>query len=227
MPLDAKSGAGYRLAGWRAPRVLWLSGCICSAGTAAEMLVLDIHLSGAPDLLEPMGILDKAKEVTTSATAHATELRDHAAEAATSVTGRTAALLRDQTADLAADLRERSAALSVSVGEATIGRIKAAIADFNSALPIIALAGYTVSEVAVELGIPPKIIANFASGEAVPDDQVEGMLAQHADALLATTLVRALMNARKLQYAMTIGGLRPKGLAITIGISPSVVVKFG
>ena len=174
-----------------------------------------------------MGILDKAKEVTTSAAVRASELRDHATDAATNVTERAAASLRDQTSDLAAELRERTAVLSASVAEATIGRIKAAIADFNAALPIIALAGYVVSEVAVELGIPPKIVASFASGEAVPDDQVEEMLAQHEDALLATTLVRALMSARKLQYATKIGGLRPKGLAITIGISPAVVVKFG
>ncbi len=53
------------------------------------------------------------------------------------------------------------------------------------------------------------------------------MLKQHEDALLATMLVRTLMAARKLQDATKVGGLRPKGLAITVGISPSVVVKFG
>ncbi len=53
------------------------------------------------------------------------------------------------------------------------------------------------------------------------------MLKHHEDALLATMLVRALMGARKLQYATRVGSLRPKGLAITLGISPSVVVKFG
>ena len=147
--------------------------------------------------------------------------------AASNATERAAASLRDQASDLAAGLRERAATLSASVSDATIGRVKAAIADFNAALPVIALAGYTVSEVAVELGIPPKIVANFASAETVPDEQVEEMLKQHEDALLATMLVRALMGARKLQDATKVGGLRPKGLALTMGISPSVVVKFG
>jgi hypothetical protein len=174
-----------------------------------------------------MGILDKAKEVTTAATARAAELRDQATDAASNVTERATESLRDQTSDLAAGLRERTAAMSASVADATVGRVKAAIADFNAALPIIALAGYAVSEVAVELGIPPKIVANFASMDTVPDEQVESMLKQHEDAMLATMLVRTLMGARKLQNATKVGSLRPKGLAITIGLSPSVVVKFG
>ncbi len=174
-----------------------------------------------------MGILDKAKEVSTAATTRAAELRDQATDVASSATERAAASLREQTSDLATGLRERAATLSASVTDATIGRVKTAIVDFNAALPIVALAGYTVSEVAVELGIPPKIVANFATTETVPDEQVEEMLKQHEDAVLATMLVRALMGARKLQYAIKVGSLRPKGLAITIGISPSVVVKFG
>lgn len=174
-----------------------------------------------------MGILDKAKEATAAAASRATELRDQATEVASSVTGRAATTIRDQATDLSAGLRERAASLSASLADATIVPVKAALADFNAALPILALAGYTVSEVAAELGIPPKIVANFASAEAVPDERVEEMLNEHKDAALATMLVRALMGARKLQDSVKVGGLRPKGLALTIGISPSVVVKFG
>lgn len=174
-----------------------------------------------------MGLFDKAKEATVAATTRAAELRDQAAEAATSVSERAAASLRDQTTDLAADFRERAATLSAGVADVTIGRVRTALSDFNAALPIISLAGYTVSEVAVELGIPPKIVANFASIESVSDEKIEEILKQHQDAVLATMLVRAIMSARKLQDGMKIGSLRPKGLAISIGLSPSVVVKFG
>jgi len=174
-----------------------------------------------------MGIFDKAKEVTTAAATRAAELRDQASDAASNVSERAAESMRDQTAELAAGLRERTAAISASVADATIGRVKSTIDDFNAALPIVALAGYTVSEVAVELGIPPKIVANFASLDSVADEQVEAMLKQHEDAMLATMLVRTLMSARRLQNATKIGNLRPKGLAVTIGLTPSVVVKFG
>jgi hypothetical protein len=159
-----------------------------------------------------MSIFDRAKEAT---------------EAASKVSERASSALREQSTDLAAGLRERAGTLSAGVADATIERAKAALADFSAALPILKLAGYTVSEVAVELGIPPKIVANFVHAEAVPDEQVEEMLKRHEDAPLASVLVRALMGARKLQDAVKVGGLRPKGLALNIGLSPSVVVKFG
>ena len=159
-----------------------------------------------------MGIFDKAKEAT---------------EAASKVSERASSALREQTSELTAGLRERAATLSAGVADATIERTKAALADFNAALPILRLAGYTVSEVGVELGIPPKIVASFANAEAIPDEQIEEMLKQHEDAVLASMLVRALMGARKLQNAVKVGGLRPKGLALNIGLSPSVVVRFG
>jgi len=174
-----------------------------------------------------MSIRDKAKEISTAAATRATELRDQVVDTASNIKEKATESLRDQASDFAADLRERTAALSASVADASIGRVKAAIADFNAALPIIALAGYTVSEVIVELGIPPKIIANFASTETLSDEQIEEMLKQHEDALLATMVVRALMGARKLQSATKVGGLRPKVLALAIGVSPSVIVKFG
>ena len=148
-----------------------------------------------------MGILDKAREVTAAATTRAAELRDQATDAASSASERAAESLREQASDLAAGLRERAAAISASVTDATIGRVKTAIVDFNAALPIIALAGYTVSEVAVELGYSTEDCRQFCERETVPDEQVEEMLRQHEDALLATMLVRTLMAARKLQDA--------------------------
>jgi hypothetical protein len=174
-----------------------------------------------------MGIFDKAREAMETAATHASELREQAADATSTVAERATSSLREQTSDLAASLRERTAALSAGVADAAVERAKAALADFSAALPILKLAGYTVNEVAVELGIPPKIVANFASGETVPDEQILEMLEEHKDAVLASMLVRALMGARRLQNAAKVGNLRPTGLAINIGLSPSVVVKFG
>jgi hypothetical protein len=174
-----------------------------------------------------MGIFDKARDATEAAATRAAELREQAGDVASTFTERATSSVREQTTDLAAGLRERAGTLSAGVADATIERAKVALADFNAALPILKLAGYTVSEVGVELGIPPKIVASFANAEAVPDEQVEEMLKQHEDAPFASVLVRALMGARKLQNAVKVGGLRPKGLALNIGLSPSVVVRFG
>jgi hypothetical protein len=173
-----------------------------------------------------MGILDKARGAIDAAATRATDLREQAADVTSSVTERATSTIRDQTSELALGLRDRAAALSAGVADVALERAKSALADLSAALPILKLAGYTVSDVSVELGLPPKIVASFASGEALPDEQILEMLKEHEDAVLATMLVRTLMSARKLQNATKIGGLRPSGLAVSIGLSPSVVVRF-
>jgi hypothetical protein len=40
-------------------------------------------------------------------------------------------------------------------------------------------------------------------------------------------IIRTLHRAGKLQSVLTVGGLRPLGLSIGIGLSPSVSIKFG
>jgi hypothetical protein len=134
---------------------------------------------------------------------------------------------KEATGSAVSELRERAASISAGLTDATIERAKTALADFNAALPILRLAGYSVSEVGVELGIPPKIVASFAVADMLPDEEVEAMLAKHEDAPLACLLVRTLTRARKLQDSVKVGGLQRKGLALNIGLSPSVVVRFG
>ncbi len=166
-----------------------------------------------------MGFRDKAKEATDAAAQRAAALRDQAAGMASSVAG--------QTTSMASDLRDRAASLSSGLADAVMDRVKATLVDFNAALPVLRRAGYTVSEVSVEVGLPPKIVAVFARADVVPDDQIEQMLHDSGDAKLATMLVHALVRAHKLQEKIAIGGLRPKGIALEIGLTPAVVIKFG
>jgi len=173
-----------------------------------------------------MSLLDKAKAATDTATQRAAQLRGQAAEVASSVAEK-ATSLGEQTTGIANDLRERAATVSAGLADAALERAKVALGDFNAALPVLKRAGYTVSEVSVELGLPPKIVAVFALAELVPDEKIEQMLEEYAEAKLATILVRALVRAHKLQVAIAIGGLHPKGIALEIGLTPSVVIKLG
>jgi hypothetical protein len=174
-----------------------------------------------------MSLFEKTKTVTDTAAQRAAELREHAASVASSVAER-AASLGEQTTGIANNLRERAGAISSGLADAVLESAKLALSDFNAALPVLKRAGYTVSEVSVEFGVPPKLVAVFALAEVVPDDQVEQMLKEYADAKLARMLVHALVRAHKLQGMITIGGgLHPKGIAVEMGLTPSVVVKFG
>lgn len=173
-----------------------------------------------------MSLLEKAKAASDTAAARATSLKEQAAGMASSVAER-ATSLGEQTSGIASDLRERAGALSTGLADAALERAKVALSEFNATLPVLKRAGYTVNEVSVELGLPPKVVAVFALAEVVSDEKVEELLQEFADAKVATMLVRALVRAHKLQAAIAIGGLHPKGIALEMGLTPAAVIKFG
>jgi hypothetical protein len=100
------------------------------------------------------------------------------------------------------------------------------LADFNAALPALREVGYTLDGMNIDLGVPPKIVANFSGGDSAPDEKVEELLKENAGHDLTVLLVKSIHQATKLQARITIKGLRPRGLSIEIGLVPKVVVKF-
>ena len=111
--------------------------------------------------------------------------------------------------------------------DATIDRARQSLIDFTELMPILKLAGYTVSEISVELGLPPKIVASFEGRPPVPEQDVEALLKRHEHELVATTIIRALVRARKLQDSVKVGDFKPKGLSLSVSVPPSIVVRFG
>lgn len=154
-----------------------------------------------------MGILDMAKGVT-----------ENAAERAAALKGRASSAV--------SDLTEQAAAKAGAILDAGFGQVGHAVADFNAALPIVREAGYALGDVTVEVSISPKISASFTAAEALTDEQTASIEQSHAQQL-AVMIIRTLHRARKLQSSITVGRLRPLGLSISIGLSPSVAIKFG
>jgi len=155
-----------------------------------------------------MSILDKAKEKASSATDKALALKDQASGAVS-------------------DLKDSAAAQASRALDAGLSQISQGVADFNAALPIVKLAGYTLGEVTVEIGLSPKIIASFHVAETISDEETDKVVADHAENKLATMLVRALHRAAKLQRSLTVGGLKPMALSVAVGLSPVVAIRFG
>ncbi len=155
-----------------------------------------------------MGIIEKAKE-------------------ATGATAEKAAALKGRASSAVSDLTELAAAKAGAALDASFGQVTQAVADFNAALPIVREAGYTLDAVTVEVSISPKIVASFGVAEVLSQEETERIAQEHAESELAVMIIRTLHRAGKVQSALTVGGLRPLGLAISIGLSPSVSIKFG
>ncbi|WP_394824798.1 hypothetical protein [Pendulispora albinea] len=166
-----------------------------------------------------MGILDKAKEAKSSATAKAAEVRrDVAAKAGE---------LKEQASAKAVALKDSATHMGGELMESAMAKVKDTVRDFNDALPIVRKAGYMVEGISIELGIPPKIYANFETTHHLAEEAQQEILEAHAENKLAVALVKSLSQAQKLQGTMTLGGLAPRGITVELGLIPNIVIKFG
>ncbi len=152
-------------------------------------------------------LLDKASELKDQATSKAQDLKDQAAAAASGV-------------------KEQVAAKAGELKDASFTKAAEAVDEFNAALPIIREAGYTLSSVDLHIGMPPKLVAAFAPRGDVSAEEIERLVAAHADKPLLVLLMKSLYQAWKLQTRIKIVGLKPIGLSVELGIVPAVAIKF-
>jgi hypothetical protein len=186
------------------------------------------------------GMLDKAKQMKEQAAQKAAELKEQASNKAGALkesVATSAGGMKESVANKAGEMKE---AVSVRAGEmkesalqaaadakeASFNKVKEIIDDFNSALPVIRQAGYTVSEVDIAMGIPPKVSCSVTAAPDLTADRVEAVLAEHADKKFTIVLVKALFQAWKLQNAIHIVGMKPRNMGIELGLIPAVTVKF-
>lgn len=124
--------------------------------------------------------------------------------------------------------RAKEKALEFTDGElANVGaaKVRELISRFNEALPLLEEAGCTPSEVEVEVGLPPKVVANFVTSE-VSEEAIARITADNPDRTLACAILTALAKGARLQKAVEVGRLRASSLAVEIGLSPVLKLVF-
>jgi hypothetical protein len=124
--------------------------------------------------------------------------------------------------DLKGEITEQTAGMS----ELGLAKMNESLNDFNAALPALREAGYILERVDIDLGVPPKIVANFSGGDTVPDEKIEELLEEHAERSLTILLVKSVKQAAKLQSKLNIKGMKPRGLSVEIGLTPKIIVRF-
>ena len=128
--------------------------------------------------------------------------------------------------DLMAATGEHLADATNEMKQMSLAKLDAALADFNAALPLLRKAGYVLDGVKVKLGLTPEVSADFACESLVSDEELDAMLAEHAQRKVTTLMIKSLRQASKLQSKLTFKGMRPGGLRFYIGLVPRVAVKF-
>ena len=176
-----------------------------------------------------LGVFDKAKQVREQAAAKAAELKEQASARAALLKESVATTASDVSSSVAAnasDVRKSLATAAADAREASANRIKEAIDEFNATLLILREAGYKVSEVDIAIGLPPKISASVVASDAVTDEHIAKILEEHQHKKLTTLVLNALYQAWRLQSAIQIVGMKPRGMSIELGLVPSVTIRF-
>jgi hypothetical protein len=124
------------------------------------------------------------------------------------------------------DLKGQIAEQTAGMSEMGLAKMNESLNDFNAALPALREAGYILERVDVDLGVPPKIVADFSGGDAVPDERIEELLKEHAERGLTVLLVKSVKQATKLQSKLNIKGMKPRGLSVEVGLTPKIIVRF-
>ena len=91
----------------------------------------------------------------------------------------------------AAGVKEKVGDHSDKVGDA----ILAGVNDINDAIPVIDKAGYTMSELEIELGVPPKLIPHFTVNESLIVNTEQSLIDLEGNTI-GYTLLKALIKAK-------------------------------
>jgi hypothetical protein len=180
--------------------------------------------------------LQKAKRAAEQAAQAALQVKDHAAHKAAELRDK-AAVRSEQAATLAADVREQASSRAtqlkdrvanavVDLKDAALAGVKNLADDLNAHLPALREAGYTLTHVALELGITPKMKATFAAAPDISQERVDQVVEEHKEAHVTVALLRALHGAYRLQNSIRIAGMKPCDIELELGVPPAVVVKF-
>ena len=106
-----------------------------------------------------------------------------------------------------------------------IAKVREVLSLFNAALPLLEEAGCRPSSVEVEIGLPPKVVANFENSD-VSDEAIARITAAHPDKKLACAILKALSKGAHLQKSLEVGRLHASTLAIEISIPPCLKLSF-
>jgi hypothetical protein len=114
---------------------------------------------------------------------------------------------------------------SSELANAGVTKVREMLGLLNAAMPLLEEAGCTPSEVEVEVGLPPKVVAIFATSE-VSEEAIARITAANPDKTLACAILKALAKGARLQKGAEVGRLRASTLAVEIGLAPCLKMIY-
>ena len=109
--------------------------------------------------------------------------------------------------------------------EAALDKILSLIDEFNNALPYLSAAGYTLDQLEVELGLPPKLIPHFAYAQDSEVDS-ETALENLKNNRIGYNLLKILIMAGDYQDKFKFSQMSFCHLEIELSVIPTVRLRY-
>ena len=125
--------------------------------------------------------------------------------------------LIDKAVQTAADVRDKVGDPSGRVGDAILDVVN----NLNDSLPQLAKAGYTMDELEIEIGVPPKLIPHFTFDKTLVGNTGQVLTDLEGNAI-GSALLKALLKSADLQGKIVINGMSFSRVEIELSLVPAV-----
>jgi hypothetical protein len=102
------------------------------------------------------------------------------------------------------------------------------MSDVNVILAALPDAGFQIGELEVELGITPKVTVDVRIGQAIREDKLNAVLQANPNNVLLSATLNALLQASKLQEAVSVETIELKDvkIAMAMAATPTVALQW-
>jgi len=139
------------------------------------------------------------------------------------------ASIQKKAADHTNTLKDKATDASSKIGDfanLSLEKLKVAIEEVNTALPIIEKVGYKAKEMEIELGLPPAINIHFEKFYDAPVEEIKKILEENEGKKIIATVIKALTKADELRAGMKFGKFIFSEIELELGITPKVKMKY-
>jgi hypothetical protein len=100
------------------------------------------------------------------------------------------------------------------------------MSDVNVILTALPDAGFQIGELEVELGVTPRLTVEVKIGQAIREDKLTAVLKANPNNVLLSATLNALLQASKLQKAVSVETLELKDVRIVLATTPTVALQW-
>lgn len=110
---------------------------------------------------------------------------------------------------------------------AAAGTVEKMLDDFNQAVPVIKGLGFSIKDIKVEMGMPPKVNATLTgSVEAMDSEKIQELIDAKSDKKFLVTLLKGLLAASNIKEQLSALVFKGVEAKIKLGVPPGISVKF-